>query len=360
VRLLAETRDMLLKNDYHNTTQVGEEIIEDPVEAAVGITDGLALFKLHRSSVSDTAFKLMTTCRSIMEEAVSIPVFAPTDPLSSLAAGLYRAAREGLSMYRAIIPVSYAKEIANVPRTAAVLHNDCVYLAHHCHTLGLEYKPRFPPAEPDDAKGQLLRQTCMFVDMVPLFREIADRSLGEMLDKQAQQVSSLVGERTQLLGKALSSNEDLAEWSDAETALEAGLYHLRHLAETWRPILATDILNRSMSFLADVMLNIFLDQLSKANDISTAASQFVNTLFSKAIEDLSMLLNPSRSRVWDRFIAIGKFMDMSLADIQVALSDGVFRNVTAPELSKLVTACFDNSPKRKQLLQSLSSSNQRV
>lgn len=357
--LLVETRDMLLKNDYHNTTQVGEEIIEDPVDAAVGIVDGVAVFKLHRSSVSDTAFKLMATCRSIMDEAVSVPTFPANDPLSSLAGALYRAAREVLSFFRAIIPVSYAKEIASLPRTAAVLHNDCVYLAHHCHTLGLEYKPRFPQAEEGDTKGRFLRQTCMFLDMVPLFREMADRSMGEMLDKQAQQVSSLVSERTQLLGKALESNEDLAEWSDAEAALDAGLYHLRHLSETWRPILATEILNRSMCFLADVMLNIFLDQLAKANDISTAASQFVTTLFSKATEDLSTMMNPSQSRVWDRFTAIGKFMDMSISDIQVALSDGLFRNVTAPELAKLVSACFANTPKRHHLLQSLSASGQR-
>jgi len=75
------------------------------------------------------------------------------------------------------------------------------------------------------------------------------------------------------------------------------------------------------------------------------------------LHDIEALLggDHSGSRVWDRFMAVGRVMDMSIADIQVALSDGLFRSVTGLELSRLVTSCFDDGPKRRSLLQSLSS-----
>jgi len=357
--LLNEARDMLVNNDYHNTVQVGEDVHRNTEDEALGICDGMAVFKLHKSSVSNTAFKVMTTCRQIMDEAVEQQSAPELSPLSSLPATLYRTAREVLDLFRAIIPVTHGHAVANVPRTAAVLHNDCVFLAHHCLTLGLEYKDKFPEvAAADDARGKLLRQTCMFVDMVPLFRDLADRSLGDMLDAQAKQLTVLVGERVTLMGEALRSDEILAEWSDAETALEAGLYHLRHLSQAWKPILSYDILNRSMCYLVDVMFTLFLDQVAKASDISASACQFVHALFLKATHDVEALLDnggdTSGSRVWDRFSAVGRFMDMSLADIQVALADtSMFRSVTGPELSRLVTSCFDDSPKRRALLKTL-------
>jgi Centromere/kinetochore Zw10 len=355
--LLNEARDMLVNNDYHNTIFVGEDIAQSlsKEDQGLGIEDGFAIFKLQKSSISGTASLLMKMCRSIMDEAVSHQWAPANSPLALLPAMLYKTAREVLDMFRAIIPITYGNEVVNIPRTAALLHNDCVYLAHHCLTLGLEYKNKFSTPTLDDTKGKLLRQTCMFIDMVPLFRDMADRSLGDMLDRQAQQLVQLVGDRITLMGEALRSEEILTEWSDAETALEAGTYHLRHLSQAWKLILSNDILNRSLCFLVDVMFSLILDQIGKAKDISSSACQFVHTLLLKATRDVSVLLDEKTSncRVWDRFAAIGKLMDMSIADIQVALSDGLFRTVTGVELSRLVQSCFDDSPKRRQLLKLL-------
>ena len=48
-------------------------------------------------------------------------------------------------------------------------------------------------------------------------------------------------------------------------------------------------------------------------------------------------------------------MDMSLADITMGLSEGVFRSVTGAELSKLVCAIFEDTEARKRLLRLLES-----
>jgi len=355
--ILNEARHLLIHNDYHNTVEVGVDVHQNKDDQRLGIDDGMGVFLLHKSSVSDTAKKLMELCRRAMDEAVLKEAAPKESPLALLPANLYRAAREVLDLFRAIIPVKYGNEVHNVPRTAAVLHNDCVFFAHHCLTLGLEYKDKFPPVEVDDVQGNLLRQTCMFVDMVPLFRDLADRSMGDMLDLQAKQILEIVGQRIPLLGKALRSDEILAEWSDAETATTAGLYHLRHLSQSWHPVLSYDVFNRSILYLADVLFSLFLDQVTKATDISIAGAHFVSTLFRKASDEIGELVqnDTSGSRVWDRFCAIGQCMDMSLADIQVALSNGVFRSVTGPELTQIIKATFDDTPKRQHVLGLLAS-----
>jgi protein transport protein DSL1/ZW10 len=332
-KILNEARNLLLNNDFHNTVEVGVDPRPDKDDERLGLNDGLSVFKLHKSSISDTSCKLMALCRRTMDEAVSQEVVPPESQLALLPPTLYRTAREVLDMFRAIIPVTQGHAIANVPRTAAVLHNDCVFLAHNCQTLGLEYKGKFPPVTPDDSRGNLLRQTCIFVDMVPLFRDLAERSMADMLDLQAKQVAELVGSRVVMLGESLRSDEIVAEWSEAEIAIKSGLYHLRHLTHAWKPILSHDILNRSVGYLADIIFTLLLDQVAKASDISANACQFLVTQFEKVNNDISELVDGDKagSRLRDRFLA-----------------------VSGNELSKLVTSCFDDSPKRRNLLKLLS------
>lgn len=357
---LNQVRSLLMQNDYHNTVVVGKEHVrQNGPDEQLGVQDGMAVFQLHRAAISDTAQQLLSICRECLEEAVQQAALPHKlkSPLSFLAATLYKTARECLDLYRAIIPVQYRMEVEQVPRTAAVLHNDCVFLAYHCQILGIEYKARFPSPSSTDVRGQILQQTFMFVDMVPSFRGLAETALRKMLDRQAQQIQELVYERITLFGKALRSDEILAEWSEAEGAVNAGLYHIRHLSQAWKPVLSYEIFHRCICYLADVMFTLLLEQLGKATDISTTACQFVNNLFQHAMEGMLEHLDGdvSSSRVWERFSTIGRLMDMTLNDINIGLSSGTFRSVTGQELGWLITATFDDTPKRRDLLKILNS-----
>lgn len=59
--------------------------------------------------------------------------------------------------------------------------------------------------------------------------------------------------------------------------------------------------------------------------------------------------------LFDKSRAVGQFMCMRLDEIQLGLEEGVFRSVTARELSHLITAAFDDSSKRSKLLNELAS-----
>jgi hypothetical protein len=357
--LLNTARDILISNDYHNTVAVGVEENTSPKDLQEA---ALTVFQLSRCSISDTAHRLMTLIRQTMDEAVTVATVPEDSSLSLLRPTLYRTAREMLSLFRAIIPSTHGREVAHVPRTAAVLHNDAVFLAHHCLTLGLEYKEKFPPVDEGDARGKLVKQTCIFVDMVPLFRELADTSLGDMLELQKHQLADIVGSRITYFGRSLQSDESLHEWSEAETALAAGIYHLRHLAQSWRPILAPSVFLRSMGYLADVVFALYLGQVTAASDISVNACQFTCSIFHKALNDIGGLLQTSKddkvkySSEWAHFEAVGKFLELNhLSEVERALSLGVFRHVASQDLARLVRATYGESSQRRALLNVLSS-----
>ena len=297
-----------------------------------------------------------------MDEAVNVTTdIAPDSALSLLRPTLYRTAREMLFLFRSIIPSSNGFEIANVPRTAAVLHNDAVFLSHHCLTLGLEYREKFPLVDESDARGKLLKQTCIFVDLVPLFRELADTSLGDMVDLQKRQLVDIVGSRITLFGKALRSDESLQEWSEAETALTAGKYHLSHLAKAWKPILSSSVFLRAMGHLADVLMVAYLNQILSATDISRTAGQFASSLFHNASSEMTQILGGEGHAAkyvteWGHFQSVGKFLGLnSLAQVEQALSSGAFGHLESQELVGLVEASFDDSPQRHSLLSCISS-----
>ena len=423
-QLLNQARSILMTNDYHNTITVGRPPNDIDVMADDTSTDdlnflpyhlqksGLHVFQLPLASISTTANAVLSLVRQIMDEVVATYHVIPPPTTTTTGTGhddvpyltvfpalLYRTARDVFDLYRMLIPVRYQYEIHQVPRTAAIHHNDGVYLAHYCGILGLEYQPKLGhfndrgptidkentsndsmnnDASNDDElhrndgndepkqRDKLFRQTCVFLDMVPLFRDMAEKSMNHMIQLQCQQITELVEERVALFGAALKSNEIVVEWSDAtEGAYPAGLYHLRHLYQNWSPpILPTDTFNRVMGYLIDVFLTFYLDQIAKATDISSVACPYVHAFFQRVVYDLDLLWqtcpnqNQSRSyysRVWDKFRIVGEFMNMSMSDIQDGLSHGMFRTVTGPELSKLITSCFDDTPKRRALLHLIAS-----
>lgn len=191
----------------------------------------------------------------------------------------------------------------------------------------------------------------------------------------------VVAPRLASFKEALSSNESVTEWDDADTALRASLYHLRHLSQAWKQVLARDVYHMSMGNLIDLVLTLFLDPVLKAGDITESASRFVHSLFLDAARgsadlflvdsaDSQMMLDGTStdfrqqrnfqlakkySNLFDKAQAVGQFMCMRLDEIQRGLEEGVFRSVTARELSHLVIAAFDDSIKRATLLSNLAS-----
>lgn len=181
--------------------------------------------------------------------------------------------------------------------------------------------------------------------------------------------------------QALASNESVTEWDDADTALRAALYHLRHLSQTWKPVLSLGVYQMTMGNLVDLILTLFLDPVLKAKDITEPAGRFVHSLFldaSRGTAEVFLVgtagnndanvdhratnnmeqhfqLAKNYSTMFDKLRAVGQFMCMRLDEVQRGLEDGAFRCVTARELSHLLISTFEESVKRNEMLNVLAS-----
>ncbi len=170
--------------------------------------------------------------------------------------------------------------------------------------------------------------------------------------------------------KALGSNESVSEWDEADTALKAALHHLRHLSNAWKKVLSRNVYHIAMGNLVDTVFVLFLEAVLKASEISDPASRFVHYLFLEAVkssaevfrtdesvEDVEGLFKVAAKHAveFEKLQAVGQFMVMRLDDIQRGLEEGKFRCVKAKELSHLIAAAFDDSEKRRSLLNSLTS-----
>lgn len=367
MHVLAKGRKILLEGDYHNSRKVGVNLYEKKKRDTPEYLDQLgiekqdmSIFIFEECGISQVASELMDLSMQTMDLAVdeltaSHRLLPPT---------LYRATRELFDLYHAIIPTVHSSEIETIPRIAAVFHNDCCYFAHKLLTFGLEYRDRFPS---DAQKESGLKQLCNFLDLVPIFREIAERTMNDIVAHQKVQILEIVNSRLEYFKDALGSNEGVVEWTDAETALTAGLYHLRHLSRAWKPVLARQVYLISMGSIVDNFLSLFLDKVLTAKDISVQACQFVSSLFQSGLRGVVEVFgspsDPSEGAkdaekscsLYNKCAAVEKFMNMGIADINMALPQGIFRSMTGAELSRLVVAVFEDTDGRRKLLRVLES-----
>lgn len=358
--ILRRGRNILLRDDFLSTVTVGVDSASNQSDVLssdnsdiqnVMDKDGQAIFLFDKCSVSQVATKILKLCRETLDESISSNCLASTAP------HLYRASRELLDLYRAIIPTVHGiSSTCENPRIVGVFHNDCMYFANNMLTLGQEYREQFPP----DA-DEILRKMCTFVDLVPIFRELGDKSLIELIEFQKVQLAHSLHAKLKNLKESLRMNEEVAEWSEAESAVRDTHYHLRHLSGAWGNILSQDVYGRSMGNMIDTFFSILLEKVMKAMDISEAASHFIAALFRDAMQCAELFIGGGEEgqgsvrgrkycQFWNKFDAVRKFMSMSLVNISDALSDGVFISVTGPELSNLIEATFDDSEKRQRLL----------
>ena len=349
--ILAEGHLILMK-DYHNTIKVGD------TPARTSITDDLFdtsrddPFIFSYCSVSSVAHELLLLARKTLEEAADNGVIKNYESQVQTPRLLYRTSRELFDLFRAVVFSRHGLSIETIPRCAAVTHNDCTYFAFNLLTLGLEFGPKFKSD---------VRKLCTFIDMVPIFRELAEEKFGEMVKSQKDKLKEIM--ETKIGGfwhsLALDGNSGSMVWCETETAVNGALYHIKQLEQAWRPILSADIYYKAMGNLVDTVFDILLEHIMKAPDISEAACPFVSSLFGTALFSAEQSFPKGESqakissRSWNKFFAVGKFMNFSLSDISQGLADGFFKDLTSREMSALVRSTFADGVKREKLLLAL-------
>ena len=129
--------------------------------------DGLYFFRLPNcqvhprcvsSSIVSTAGEVVLVFRLTFVTAACLQVSSSASALVKLAHAtmkqacdgttprcanvLYHTARDAFDMFRAVVPCRFSDSLAAVPRLAMLLHNDCMYIAHHLLTIGHKYREK--------------------------------------------------------------------------------------------------------------------------------------------------------------------------------------------------------------------------
>ena len=199
VNILTEGHSILAE-DYHNSVQVGNAPARTVITDEIDFTHREDPFSFAYCSISSVARDLLRLCRNTLEEATMVEIDQYSDSETALTPFLlFKTSRELFDMFRAVISSRHGISIASIPRCAAIFHNDCDYIAFNLLTLGLEFGPKF--------RHENLRRVCTFVDMVPIFRRLAEEKLRDIVNIQKGELTKIMEDRMDGLWHSLALDE---------------------------------------------------------------------------------------------------------------------------------------------------------
>lgn len=359
--LLAKTRD-ILKRPLHNTVPVGPEvtpaaleklnIFQQPNTSADDMTSQVT--RLPELEVMQLSFAFPSCCISESTKEF-VDLFYNTlktcgSSSPAAAAQLYYIARNMIELFMAVV-VGYHKPAASeLPRNAAVLHNDCMYVSHHLITLGHQFHVVIP------VKGGT------FIDFVPQLRRLADGCFGAEMEKQTANIREFLA--------AFGSLEDVSSTEKREVvyrSVRQAMLLIYNLCRVYSDVLPTGFYRRCAGGLLEVLVVELIDCTIKMEDIAaTDASEIYNLFETEVIlksspalslplkeEEEEDALLSSLCPSWERLRELSFILNASQPEIVERWDKGegpLAKQFSAVEVKHLIRAIFRNTDRRADTL----------
>lgn len=116
------------------TATKGDRSNETAPSRSSNLDSASGCFDVPDYRVSSVAREIVEMVHETLIEACSV------EPTSSSL--LFQTSRDLLFLFRSLVPVLWAGDIAEDAETCKLFHNDCIYIAQHMLTIGLLYKHR--------------------------------------------------------------------------------------------------------------------------------------------------------------------------------------------------------------------------
>lgn len=350
--ILANARNLLLQCDFAVPQEyTGRDAMCKNDEMAVDSSEHVVdlLFMSERCIVSKAASQLMKLVHQILQDIC----------LSSTRVALefYRAARDAILLYEAIVPVKLERQLEGINQVAVLMHNDCLYLSQEILGFAFEYHSDFPSS---------IKEHAVFMDMAPRFHLMAE----EILQRQIQLV--IFNLREVLDGAdGFQNTHQMQQFESAKFSIDQVVFILEKVHIIWEPLLLPSTYNRSMCTVLESVFSRITRDILLLDDMAAEETLQLQRLINLMLENLSSLLESLAAvnqkgktegdfaRPLDDLIPslckirkLAELLDMPLRSITAAWESGELLSCgfTLSEIKDFIKAIFADSTLRKECL----------
>ncbi|GAV62426.1 Zw10 domain-containing protein [Cephalotus follicularis] len=335
--ILAKARNLLLQCDFavpQEYTPKGH-----PLKNSKHVVE--LLFSSQSCVVSEAASQLMELVHQTLQGVC----------LSSTRVSLefYRAARDAILLYEAVIPVKLEKQLDGINEVAVLIHNDCLFLSQEILGLAFEYRLDFPSS---------IKEHAVFADIAPRFHLMAE----EILQRQVQLV--IFNLREAIDGAyGFQNTHQMQQFESAKFSIDQVVFILEKVHIIWEPLLLPSTYKRSMCMVLESVLSRITKDILLLDDMAAEETLQLQRLIHLLMENLSSLLEsliaeddtcllygfiPSLRKIRK----LAELLDMPLKSITTAWESGELLRCgfSIPEVEDFIKAIFTDSPLRKECL----------
>lgn len=276
---------------------------------------------------------------------------------SSAAIQCFQTARNMVDLFCAVMSSHHKMAVSDLPRVAAVQHNNCMYLAHHLVTLGHRFHSQLPPP--------LNSKSTTFVDQVPLVRGMGEECLLAEMRKQSSYLLGFLKSFGTFSGVSKDSQRKVV-WR----SLQKGLLHVTKLSGVYLEVLPTALHHKIVGSLLNVLVSEIISMVLSMEDIAAADATELHALLGRVVEKGpgTLLLKSEENGAtsvstycasWEKLEKVAVVLNASLLEVVDLWGDGredsIAKLFSVSEVRGLIKALFKNTERRAAALSKISS-----
>ncbi len=359
--MLVEARDILMK-PIHNTVALSEvnplvklaeifpgahlsETSEDNrAEDLYGVDIASLSFDFPSCTISQSVQEFVYRLYATMRECAN-------SNNSSTALQLFHLARNMVDLFCAVLSSYHEDAICNLPRVAAIQHNNCMYLAHHLITLGHQFHSQLPPP--------LNTPATTFIDQVPLVRQLGEECFLAEMRKQSVCISDFLNSFGTFSKVSSDEHREVVHKS-----LKRALLHISKLSNVYLEVLPTGVHHQAVGGLIEAFVSKIISLVLSMEDITADEANELHAVLNMVVEKSpsSLCLKDGEDSIvtycksWEKLIDLAVIMNASLLEIVGLWDYGKGRLAvvfSVSELRGLIKALFKNTERRAVALKKI-------